>query len=95
MYLNENVYIKYLEQGLTCSRPQGIVTINIILRKYGLPCELDSKNAMAGDPGSIPRSKRSPGGKGWQPPVLYLEGIPWNPEEPGELQSMGLPSRKQ
>lgn len=37
MYLNENVYIKYLEQGLTCSRPQGIVTINIILRKYGLP----------------------------------------------------------
>ena len=44
----------------------------------------------AGDPGSIPGSGRSPGGRAWQPTPVFLPGEFPRTEEPGGLQSMRL-----
>ena len=42
----------------------------------GFPCGSDSKESvcMAGDTGSIPRSKRSPGEGNGNPPPVFLPG---------------------
>ena len=58
----------------------------------GFPDGSDGKESayIAGDPGSVPESGRSPG-EGNDNPLQYscLERIPWT-EEPGGLQSLGL-----
>ena len=58
--------------------------------KLGFPDGSDSKETAynAGDPGSIPRSGRSPG-EGNGNPLQYIAWkIPWV-EGPGRLQSVG------
>ena len=49
---------------------------------------LGGAGVNAGDPGSTPRSGRSPGGRHGNPLQYSCWRIPW-PEEPGGLQSMG------
>jgi len=51
----------------------------------------EAKNlpANAGDTGSIPGSRRSPGGENGNTLQYSCLGNPWT-EEPGGLQSMGL-----
>ena len=64
----------------------------------GFPGGSDIKNlpANAGDIGevvSIPRLGISPGGKAWQPTIIFFPGkIPWR-EESGGLHSMVSQSR--
>ena len=55
---------------------------------WGFPGDSDGKESAcnAGNPGSIPESRRSPG-EGHSSILAW--GIPWT-EEPGRLQSMGL-----
>ena len=58
----------------------------------GFPGGSDSKESACneGDVGLIPGLERSPGG-GHGTPVFLPGEFPWI-EEPGRLQSMGLPS---
>ena len=57
----------------------------------GFPSGSVVKNSLAnaGDVGSIPGSKKSPGEGNGNPFSILAWEIPWT-EEPGGLQSMGL-----
>ena len=56
----------------------------------GSPGGSDSKESAcsAGDPGSTPGLRRSPGEGNGDPQPILAWRIPWT-EEPGQLQSMG------
>ena len=58
----------------------------------GFPGGADRKGSLcsAGEPGSIPASGRSPGGRAWQPSPALLPGESAWAEEPGRLQSTGV-----
>ena len=60
------------------------------LSRYDVPGVSDSKEFIcnAGDPGSVPGSRRSPGGENGNPFQYSCWRIPWT-EESGRLQSMG------
>ena len=63
---------------------------------WGFPGGSDGKKSacIAGDPGSIPESVRSPGEGNGNTPHIYAWKIPQT-EEPGWLQSMGSQSQIQ
>ena len=48
--------------------------------------------SSAGGVGSIPGLGRSPGGRAWQPTLVFSPGEFPRTEEPGGLQSTGLQS---
>ena len=69
-----------------------VLGIAIAIDSVGFPGGSEGKESAcnAGDPGSIPGLGRCPGDGNSNPSGILAWRIPWT-EEPGGLQSMGLP----
>ena len=85
--------------GVGCSHNKNLIYVTGLVVKqnlateqllYAFPLVAQYKGspANAGDTGSIPGSRRSPGGGNGNPPIL-LPGKSHRQRSPGRLQSMG------
>ena len=85
---------RYSSQGQWCEQGEKVGS-SIKSRLWvmeGFPGSSAGKQSIcnAGDPSSIPGLGRSPGGRQWQPTLVFLPGESAWTEEPGRLQSMHL-----